>query len=376
LGAGHWLPSYPYWKYPATSRFWDKKPTDRIDVGFTSCHYPDSKLEGESMTHMLIDTLSNSNQPAIQYAVRLSLEEQDPSSEEMRALQSTISTSPLVKDLLSQVGPDGTIPLHPYSKFDGAHWILAILAELHYPPGDNRLIPLREQELGYFFENKAGNLTHVRRIFYINGLTRACASIEGNALFALLRLGLLDERCERLAHLLLDWQWPDGGWNCDRNPAASHSSFHESLIPMRALNLYAQHTGDPRARQAVTKAAELFLRRSLYRRLKDNSVIDRRFTQLHYPRYWHYDMLFALKVMSEAGLINDPRCADALDLLETKRLPDGGFPAEAKYYNVSQVHQHNCSLINWGGTSKKRMNEWVTVDALAVLKTAGRVTKI
>jgi len=29
--------------------------------------------------------------------------------------------------------------------------------------------------------------------------------------------------------------------------------------------------------------------------------------------------------------------------------------------------------VDWGGTSKKRMNEWVTVDALYVLKEFGRL---
>ena len=28
----------------------------------------------------------------------------------------------------------------------------------------------------------------------------------------------------------------------------------------------------------------------------------------------------------------------------------------------------NADYVNWGGTSRKRMNEWVTVDALAVLR--------
>jgi len=33
----------------------------------------------------------------------------------------------------------------------------------------------------------------------------------------------------------------------------------------------------------------------------------------------------------------------------------------------------NADYVNWGGTSRKRMNPWVTVDALAVLRAAGRL---
>jgi hypothetical protein len=76
--------------------------------------------------------------------------------------------------------------------------------------------------------------------------------------------------------------------------------------------------------------------------------------------------------VAEAGLIDDPRCSDALDLLESKRLPDGGWPAEKKYYRVTEKRGSGRTIINWGGTSKLRMNEWVTADALYVLKAAGR----
>ena len=39
--------------------------------------------------------------------------------------------------------------------------------------------------------------------------------------------------------------------------------------------------------------------------------------------------------MTQVGRIADPRCEDALDLLEERRLPDGGWPAEKRYYTVS-----------------------------------------
>ena len=95
--------------------------------------------------------------------------------------------------------------------------------------------------------------------------------------------------------------------------------------------------------------------------------------QLHYPLYWHYDILHGLKVLVEAGFVHDRRCEDALDLLESKQLPDGGWPAERKYYKASQALAAGNDYIDWGGTSQKTMNPWVTVDALYVLKEAGRI---
>src|SRR5262245_22536012 len=96
------------------------------------------------------------------------------------------------------------------------------------------------------------------------------------------------------------------------------------------------------------------------------------FAKLHYPLYWHYDILFALKVMAETGHLDDPRCGPALDLLEQKQLPDGGWPAESRYYSVSNEIKMNADYVDWGGVSNKKLNPWVTADALSVLVKAGR----
>jgi hypothetical protein len=202
---------------------------------------------------------------------------------------------------------------------------------------------------------------------------RRCASQEGNAVWYSLVLGLADERTEELAERLARWQWPDGGWNCDKKPHAVHSSFHESLIPLRALSLHARRTGNSRSRHAAERAAEVFLKRHLFKRQRDGALMAQGFLQLHFPWYWHYDVLFGLKVMAEVGALQDPRCQDALDVLEQKVLPGGGFPAEGKYYRVSQTRRSGRSLVDWGGASRRRMNPWVTVEALSVLAAAGRL---
>ena len=77
--------------------------------------------------------------------------------------------------------------------------------------------------------------------------------------------------------------------------------------------------------------------------------------------------------MAELGLLGDPRCAEALDLLESKRLPDGGWPAEAKYYATAAEVRSGTTAVDWGGTSRKHMNPWVTVQAMSVLMKAERL---
>jgi hypothetical protein len=119
-------------------------------------------------------------------------------------------------------------------------------------------------------------------------------------------------------------------------------------------------------------AAQVFLTRRLFKRRRDGRVMDQNFLLLHYPLYWHYDILFGLKVLAEAGFLDDPRCTAALDLLESKRLPDGGFPAEASYARLTRPQLSGYSPVSWGGISKKKMNPFVTADAYYVLRMSGR----
>jgi hypothetical protein len=182
-----------------------------------------------------------------------------------------------------------------------------------------------------------------------------------------------DQRARQLVERLLYWQWPDGGWNCDRNPSADTSSFMESILPMRGLWAYAQESGDAKARQAALRAADVFLSRRLFKRRRDGRVIASSFVKLHYPLYWHYDFLGGLKAMAELGLIRDKRCADALDLLETKELDAGGWAAEERYFRFGTRLAQGFDYVDWGGTSRTKMNPWITADAVSVLAAAGRL---
>jgi hypothetical protein len=319
------------------------------------------------MTNTVISKLLQSGEPSVRFQVLTRILDLKPALNEIRHVQEEIRESARVRQLLSERRSDGQIPCHPYSKWNGAHWVLATLADLGYPPGDESLIPLREQVYAWLLGKG-----HLRGVKTIMGRARRCASQEGNALYALLTLGLANEYTEKLARHLTEWQWPDGGWNCDKNPAATNSSFMESLLPLRGLALHARLTGNKRSREAAERATDVFLKRELFKRQRDGSVIDEDFVTLHYPWYWHYDILFGLKVMSEAGLLEDKRCQAALDVLESKQLADGGFPAEKKYYQYKPNAETGRSLVDWGGTSLTHMNEFVTVEALSVLKAAKR----
>lgn len=334
----------------------------------------------------VVKLLLASEEPSIRWKARVHVLGEEPDAPKIRALGEEIRRSQRVRALLSrrdQLGRAGT-NRSVYYHWQGLHWVLASLADLGYPEGDETLHAIRDRVVdhwlgpSYFDEYDARTRAAAYRrggVPRMRGRYRRCASQQGNALYSVTVLGIADARAERLAERLVHWQWPDGGWNCDRHPGAHTSSFTETLLPMVGLAVHAQRRANAKARKAVDDAAEVFLSRRLFKRMGDGRVIHPAFVALHYPLYWHYDILGGLKAMKIIGQIQDARCAEALDLLESKRLPDGGWAAEKRYYtSVSpRAMKSNAEHVDWGETSSKHMNEWVTVDALGVLRAAGRI---
>jgi len=256
--------------------------------------------------------------------------------------------------------------IHPYNKWYGAHWRLISLVELALAPNHPKAVSELQSVLGWLTGNR-----HREGIRTINGLTRRCASQEGNALAVACRLGLAeDERVSLLARSLVEWQWPDGGWNCDDREDAHHASFHESLAPLWGLIEYAKATDDARAARAAKKASRLFLRKRMFRSETTGEVIHPEWTKLHYPPYWHYDILQGLLILSRMEKLGDRRTRAALDLLEARRLPDDRWRAGSYWWNNPGKTKYNVDVVDWGRGGPNRM---ITLNALRVLKAAGRL---
>jgi hypothetical protein len=163
---------------------------------------------------------------------------------------------------------------------------------------------------------------------------------------------------------------PGGGWNCGLAAAGRRSSFHESLAPAWGLHEYWQVTSDPATRDAAGRIAELFLDHQLFRTLATGQVIRRAWLAPHYPPYWHYDILQALLILSRIGRTGDPRASNALDELQRRRLPDGRWQSGGRWWKPpgSTVTPE---VTDWGRSGP---NEMITLNALRVLKAAGRLT--
>lgn len=330
-----------------------------------------------------VEWLLGSEDPSMRYVALTEVLDESSDSAEASMAKKQIPKGPIVKTLLTGQKKDGGFGVHPYQKWTGAHWRLVSLVEMGIPPGFRPAVKATDQVLEWLTGEG-----HLRGIPKINGLTRRCASQEGNALAVCSRLGLQDDpRVAQLAHSLVEWQWPDGGWNCDRREEATHSSFNESLSTLWGLVEYHKATGDRDSRRSMEKAAEFFLKHRIFRSCRTGKVrrpetfhskIYRNvhlFTHLHYPLYWHYDILQALRILHLAGKLGDPRTKDALDLVESKRLKDGSWQAEGYYWTLKRsarprLSVSNVDVVDWG---RRGPNKMITLNALRVLKAAGRI---
>lgn len=304
-----------------------------------------------------VEWLLASKEPGVVFqAKRDLLGEADP-PEAARVLEGA-----KVRRLLSGQKADGGFGVNVYAKWGGAHWRLVSLVELGVPAGEPRALAAAETVLAWLTGKG-----HRSRIETIDGLTRRCGSQEGNALAVCSRLGLADDpRVRLLAESLVEWQWPDGGWNCDKKATGYRSSFNESLPPMWGLHEYWAATGETAAREAALRTAELFLEHRLFRTLATGDPIHPSFVALHWPPFWHYDVLQALVVLARMGLAGDPRAADALELVEEKRRPDGRWQAGGKWWRPPGSKGSNVEVVDWGhGPS-----ELITLNALRVLAAA------
>jgi hypothetical protein len=313
-----------------------------------------------------VEWLLASEDPSIRYLTAVDVLGESPESEAARAAREQIPTGERVQALLSGQRPDGGFGVSAYSKWTGAHWRLVSLVELAVPADHPGAQKAAEQVLGWLTSP-----AHRRTIRTVAGRVRQHASIEGNALAVGCRLGMAeDPRVRGLAESLLESQWADGGWNCDPRPGATRSSFYESIAPLWGLVEHARATGEAASTVGVERAAELFLDHGLFRSRSTHEVINSKWLKLHYPLYWHYDILHGLLILARAGKASDPRASEALDIIERKRRNDGCWAAEDYYWRPLGNSRSNNEVVDWGRGGR---NEMITLNALRVLRAAGRL---
>jgi len=268
----------------------------------------------------------------------------------------TAALASVRKQLIAGLSQDYGV--HPYGKWRGAFWRLVSLAELGATKDRPGVREAADQALDWLASPQRLAEIHKR---VIRGRVRRCASQDGRALWACSRIGLDDPRLDTLAESLVDTQWPDGGWNCDRHPECSHSSFHETWGPIQGLAACG-------ARDAATRGAEFLLRHRVVFSERTGRPAHPVFLELSYPPYWHYDVLVGLVTLHRSVGLDDARASDALDIVESKRRPDGTWRCERRWWKRPGSKGTGVEAVDWGSAA----HELLTERARGTLEAAGR----
>lgn len=161
---------------------------------------------------------------------------------------------------------------------------------------------------------------------------------------------------------LVGEQLADGGWNCEAENGSVRSSFNTTMCVLEGLLEHEQATGgSPESVAARQRGEEYLLRRGLMRRLSTGEFVEPTWLSFSFPTWWHYDVLRALDYFRTAGK-PDPRHAEAIDLVRSKRQPDGRWLLE-------NTHRGDVHFAMEDGDG--RPSRWNTFRAMRVLNWAG-----
>ncbi|MDP9221820.1 MAG: hypothetical protein M3P23_14965 [Actinomycetota bacterium] len=133
---------------------------------------------------------------------------------------------------------------------------------------------------------------------------------------------------EGIVTRLLADQLDDGGWNCETENGATVSSFASTICVLEGLLAYERARGGSDEMLAARRRGEQYLlERSLFRRRSTGRVPVDAWLEFSFPTRWHYDVLRGLEYFRSADL-RDPRLADAIELVRSKRQDNGTWLLE------------------------------------------------
>lgn len=168
-----------------------------------------------------------------------------------------------------------------------------------------------------------------------------------------------------LVDRLLGEQMADGGWNCDQEIGSTRGSFHTTINVLEGLLEFERATGgSPTVQAARERGQEYLLSRHLFKRLSTSEPIeqDRKggpaWTQFSYPAGWRYDLLRGLLYLRDAGVAPDPRMAEAIEIVASRRNTEGRWA-------LGIVHPEE--VIAEPGITEGSPSRWNTLRALQVL---------
>lgn len=166
-----------------------------------------------------------------------------------------------------------------------------------------------------------------------NAQQRSEMCVTGMVLALFSWFDVADGGRESLVEFLLAHQLADGGWNCEWDRGATHSSFHTTTNVLEGLREYS-FAGGPRSGEtdaAEAQGREFLLEHRLFRSHRTGVVVDEKMLRLSFPPRWKHDVLRSLDYFRSAVVPPDPRLSDAVEVLLGKRRKDGSWPLQQRY---------------------------------------------
>jgi hypothetical protein len=309
--------------------------------------------------------------PGVRFFALTDLLDRPAEDPQVVAARRAVMTSGPVPAILDAQYPEGfwVKPGGGYSpKYRSTVWQLIFLAELGADPSDDQVRRGCEYLLSHSIAANGAFSCYQKPV-----PSGAIPCLNGNLLFALQRLGYADDPRVRAA---LDWQaraiTGEGSFQYLKSGTAGPRfacSANEGQPcgwgankAMRALLAVPFHQRTPVIERAIEAGAAFLLSR-------DPSVADYPFTKrvsstwfkFGFPLSYWSDVLETAAVLVGAGYGEDPRLANALELILSKRDDQGRWKLENALTGKM-----------WADIEEKRKpSKWVTLRALRVLKGAG-----
>ncbi len=149
------------------------------------------------------------------------------------------------------------------------------------------------------------------------------------------------------------------GWNCEVENGATVSSFGTTINVLEGLLEHERAIAySSEVRDARRRGEAYMLERRLFRRKSTGEVIDPSWLQFSFPTWYFYNVLRVLEYLRDADVTPDERVAEAIEVVEGNRDPDGRWPLQ----NVQRGEAH-FEMEDGEG----RPSRWNTLRALRVL---------